>query len=260
MITGKNQGRGFAAAVLCLFAVPATCVAFDGAYYGVAAGLFQAKTATEQSIFKPNAGANAATHAGTIAGVGALDPSPEKIGLLGGAHAGYNRRHGAWAIGAEVDASYWGYDASATEVGSAPANFGNRAPTTTITAKATWLLAVRPRVGYMISDREMVYGVLGVAFSDLKYTSRTTILSNGGTTAYESSAKAKPAILFGLGYERALGGRMSVRLDYQYAQFRKAESTGGQMGTLAPDLDQSSVTSTYKTSVNALRAGVSWRF
>jgi outer membrane immunogenic protein len=221
-----------------------------------------AKTDTDQSLFKPQ-GVGGGSHVQTINGFNSLNPSPEQTSLTGGAQVGYNWRAGPIVLGAEFDLNYWRYRSSESASTSFVAGGGNtRTLTSTNAAEGSLLMTLRPRLGYLISERSLIYVSAGVAYSDLKYSNYSRAETSGGagvTTQYFSQVNADPGKVFGLGYEQVWREGMVVRVDYQNVTFDRVTSDGNG-GTGFNDLAQSVLTTGYKTTVHIVRVGVNYRF
>jgi outer membrane immunogenic protein len=260
MIGKRTCGVGIAA--LAFSASPVMGAGLEGAYWGVNIGGFTAETETDQSLFKPQ-GTGGGSHLPTINGFNSLNPNVKQTSVTGGAQVGYNWRAGLIMLGAEFDVNYWRYRSQESATTSFVAGGGNtRILTSSNMTDGSLLMTLRPRLGYLISERALVYVSAGVAYSDLKYSNYSRAETTGGagvTTQYFSQVSADSGKVFGLGYEQVWSDRMVLRIDYQNVTFDRVASNGNG-GTGFNDLANSVLTTGYKTNVHIIRLGANWRF
>src|SRR5260370_5830226 len=84
--------------------------------------------------------------------------------------SGYNFQSGAWVLGIEVDANYFGLkDKSSEEHTSELQSYLNYA--CSLLLGSDWLVTVRPRIGYAF-DRWLVYATGGLAVANQKLAQR----------------------------------------------------------------------------------------
>ncbi len=253
----------FGGIAIAAFATLAGAAGFEGAYGGVSAGGAVSRTKTDQSLFKPNIGNQGISHLNTINGFASLRPTVGETDFTGGGQIGYNWRSGGTVFGVELDANNVGLRESATASTTFAVFNGTRTLTSTDSVDSTYMLTLRPRIGFMVSDKSMVYLTAGLALSDLRFTNRSTATSTafGGTVAtYNSSASKRNGTVIGAGYERAISQKMSWRVEYQHLQFGRAASTGAADTFAGTSLEGSSLNTGYKTKVDILRVGVNWKF
>lgn len=247
-------------AALAFTANPAFAAGFEGSYWGVNVGLFNAKTDADQAIFKPNVGGNATTHQRTIDGFNSMKPSPEQTSMIGGGQIGHNWRVGPVLLGAEADLNYWHYRATESSQVSFPVNVGNRVLTSENSTESSYLMTLRPRIGFTFGEGSMVYASAGIAYTDLRYNHVSEAASpNGVPITYRASVQKSMGKVVGAGYEMAWSSNMKVRLDYQYLAFDKTSVTASA-GQTFTDLQGSSITANFETKVHLLRLGANWSF
>jgi outer membrane immunogenic protein len=212
------------------------------------------------SIFRtagPNLVSSVTTPLGTLPLWGRSDVN----GFIGGAQAGYNWQRGTWLYGLEGDIQGSGERGTSdvcTVVGCAPGS-------TLLTAnyKLGWFGTVRGRVGFLPTDRVLLYATGGLAYGGVSATAPLIPLSWGSTRA---------GWTVGVGAEAAIDQHWSVKLEYLYMDFGNIGSgatsaTGvvNQLNTPTPGFNTvttTTLTGAFNTKFtdNILRVGVNYRF
>ncbi len=123
-------------------------------------------------------------------------------GLTGGLQVGYNFQTGPWVLGAEADVGY----GRATKTATVGAD--------RVRAEKNWSGTVRARAGYA-DDRLFVYGTGGLAWASFKLQD-----DNGVTVSKKDTTRAGWTL--GAGAEYAVAQNISVKGEYLYADFGKA--------------------------------------
>jgi outer membrane immunogenic protein len=182
-------------------------------------------------------------------------------GVIGGGQAGYNWQRGTWLFGLEADIQ------GSDERGSADVCIvaGCAIGTGILTAnyKLDWFGTARGRVGFLPTERVLIYATGGLAFGEVSATAPLIPLSWGSTRA---------GWTVGAGAEAAIDNNWSVKLEYLYMDLRTIGSSGASATTVTNALNTprtgfNTVTTTTLTSVfntrftdNILRVGVNYRF
>jgi outer membrane immunogenic protein len=237
----------------------AAAAAFDGAYYGVNAGVFSAKVETAHHLDKPSTSGPA----GQPQAVESLGTTIKDTNIIGGVQGGYLWRLGAFAYGAEVDASYINLNASENK--DAAGILNQQGNTKVFHARdsvtASWVATLRPRVGFVIADRSMAYLSAGLAVSNVNYQNDTFADTvNGSAGHFVMQTSKKNGKVFGAGYEWSWSNNRILRLDYQHFDFGTATASGSFPGTFFNDLAGSTVSTSWKLKYDVLRVGVNWKF
>lgn len=237
---------------------------FEGGYFGVNAGGFRARTATTQSIDKPIVGF-VPSHGIIVAGVADANASPSETSGLGGIHMGYAKRVGYLLPGIEADLNYWGYKKTAQS--ELPFDHAGQPRTIRVTnqGEATTLMTIRPRIGFNVSSHAIAHVSGGLAFANLKQSNVTEITSENPPDAiitYRPEKKSYVGWVVGAGYEHRWTDKLNLRIDYQYIDFGRVSATDATTdpNAVGTDLESSSVTANFHTTVHVLRLGVNWRF
>jgi outer membrane immunogenic protein len=182
-------------------------------------------------------------------------------GFVGGGQAGYNWQRGTWLFGLEADIQ--GSDERATADVCTVA--GCPPGTTFLTGnyKLDWFGTARGRVGFLPTERVLLYATGGLAYGHLSANAPLIPLSWGTTHA---------GWTVGAGVEAAIDQHWSVKLEYLYMDLGNvgsgAVATTGIVNALnTPSVGFNTVTTTSTFGLfntrftdNILRAGVNYRF
>jgi len=182
-------------------------------------------------------------------------------GFIGGGQAGYNWQRGTWLFGLEGDLQY------SDERGSGEVCLvaGCAVGTGLFTAnyKLDWFGTARGRVGFLPTERVLLYATGGLAYGHLSATAPLIPLSWGSTRA---------GWTVGAGAEAAIDRNWSVKLEYLYMDLGNIGSSGAsatgvvnQLNTPTPGFNTvttTTLTSAFRTRFtdNILRVGVNYRF
>jgi outer membrane immunogenic protein len=244
--------------VFVLFAgISARAADFKGFYAGFNVGGNSGHSdATTSTIFSPT-GYFASSSVPAIAGVGAQSLSSN--GILGGGQAGYNFQHHNLVLGAEFDFGGMNLNQSATGTATYPCC----APTAfTVTQKVntSWLLTIRPRVGFT-GGPVLVYGTGGLAMTGLNYQA---VFTDTFATAHESGGtdNVRTGWAAGGGAEVKLGHRWSVKGEYLRTDFGDVTSTSANLTAFTPAIAFPSNVFTHHANLtgNVYRFGVNYHF
>ena len=154
----------------------------------------------------------------------------DATGVIGGAHAGYNRQFDKWVVGVEaaVDPTLLSRNVSISAPNSAadPTGALGIGATATGSIWSTIQGSVRARAGYAL-DRMMFYGTGGVAVGE--FGSNFQLYGNDLTLApfyaADQHSTTRVGWTLGGGVEYAVNQHWSVRGEYRYTDF-------GHMGDL----------------------------
>lgn len=163
----------------------------------------------------------------TAASTANLDPR----GWLGGFQTGYNWQFAPnWVFGAETDDSF----ASLKQTGVAAGNGVGPLPAN---VKIDEFGSIRARLGFVV-DRSLIYGTGGFAWAHLKYFEPTQMAFN----EYQAGWTA------GAGWEYAIDGKWSARLEYLHADFGRTKDISGGFPI------------STKLTADTVRAGLNYKF
>jgi outer membrane immunogenic protein len=182
-------------------------------------------------------------------------------GFIGGGQAGYNWQRGTWLFGLEADIQ--GSDERGSGDVCTVAGCPLGSSILTANYKLDWFGTARGRVGFLPTDRVLLYATGGLAYGHLSANAPLVPLSWGSTRA---------GWTVGAGAEVALDPHWSVKIEYLYMDLGNIGSSGASATTTVnqlntPRLDFNTVTTTTLTSAfntrftdNILRVGVNYRF
>jgi outer membrane immunogenic protein len=182
-------------------------------------------------------------------------------GFIGGAQAGYNWQRGTWLLGLEGDIQGSGERGSADVCIVAGCALGTGVLTANY--KLDWFGTARGRVGFLPTDRVLLYATGGLAYGGVSATAPLIPLSWGSTRA---------GWTVGAGVEAAIDQHWSVKLEYLYMDFGNVGGASSSATTVVNQLNTplpgfNTVTTTTLTGAfntrftdNILRVGVNYRF
>lgn len=178
--------------------------------------------------------------------------------LGGGIHAGYNYRIGNIVSGVEADFALFGGRGS--DGVSAPyiAAVGHRY-TLQYGAGVDWLATIRGRLGYA-ADRLLIYGTGGIAFADVEFDWSYTDTQNAPNRARGSGSSSKIATrpIFGGGFEYALNGNSTFKVEYLYMRSVDID-TSGVVYNDSPGFSNQITTSANIDAHHFLKVGLNWK-
>ena len=186
---------------------PAEIVSEDDFWAGMYAGLFFGMGASSHELFIDIDGSDRFTH--TEDGIGGT-------GALVGARGGFDFRFGTSGIfGVGLDASFGDISSNSTML-YRPVGGGQLEVTHDISVDAMY--ALTGRVGQLVSENTLIYGVAGWAMADMtvnaNYADSTG--SFAGLPGAFSVEDTVSGATIGLGMETRLGERTSVGVEYRY--------------------------------------------
>jgi len=95
-------------------------------------------------------------------------------------------------------------------------------------SKVNWLAIAAARAGFVVGDRLLVYGKVGVALADETHTVADNIDAGpaGSITANLRAKALHTGVVAGAGGEYALGGNWSAKIEYDYIKMLGQYFTG----------------------------------
>jgi outer membrane immunogenic protein len=233
------------------------CFTWSGFYYGVNAG----------AAFNDSRDIH---FSGTDTGTGGFGseiadgttPSRAKLdwgtSFSGGAQAGYNWQMHNFVMGLETDLQWLNGYANFSAVSTNPLR-----PTITTTAnrEMNMLATIRARLGVTLWERSVLYvtGGLGIGDTTVRISSSCPNCPDGSGSAprdvTSQSAGTATGLVWGAGYEAALGPRVSVKAEYLHFDL------GHNQTTVTYDYppNTSSMTGNVHDEGNIVRVGVNFR-
>ena len=251
---------------------------WSGAYIGLSAGYSWSSTSTSNGVgcgttgvgvdyicssLNPTSLPNAGAIVNSLAGPTSSDA------FTGGAHAGVNWQSGALVIGGEVDFSSFDVSTGQSGRGIYPGSggggaglFGNNFVAST-SISSDWLITLRGRLGYAVSNSLLVYATGGLAMSRVSVSNRfaddhTDGFSVGGIGGGEHS-HLKPGWTAGAGLEWAFAQRWTVRGEYMYVDLGSTKVNSNIINPLAHAGESSPFNSSVDLTSHIARIGISYR-
>ena len=182
-------------------------------------------------------------------------------GLIGGGQAGYNWQRGTWLFGVEADIQ--GSNERATRDICSVAGCPPGSSFLTENYKLDWFGTARGRVGFLPSERILLYATGGLAYGEVSATAPLIPLSWGSTRA---------GWTVGVGAEAAVGDNWSVKVEYLYVDLGNIGGASATATTIAnalntPSAGFNTVTTTALTAAfntrftdNIVRVGLNYKF
>jgi outer membrane immunogenic protein len=204
----------------------------------------------------------------------AVGPIPYNLGrtnvdgIIGGAQAGYNWQTGAWLFGIEADIQGSDEHGSNTicAAGCAPG-----AAFLSVENRLNWFGTLRGRVGWLPTDRVVLYATGGLAYGNLETTYTAGLVGVGNALAVTTSS-TRAGWTVGGGVEGAIDRNWTVKLEYLYMDLGRfangssaatfttnALNTPGQGFNTVTTTTIANTVSTRFTD-HILRAGFNYRF
>ncbi|ARN83889.1 TonB-dependent siderophore receptor [Methylocystis bryophila] len=198
---------------------------------------------------------------GAIVIGGSNNQNADAIGVIGGAHLGYNQQYGKWVVGVEgsVDPTLMGRSPLINVPNLAlvdPITLANDVGATA--SGAIWSRiqgSLRARAGYALG-RMLFYGTGGLAIGEFSSNFQLYGLDTTGAPFYAADRRSATRLgwTLGAGVEYAINPHWSVRGEYRYTDF-------GHMGdSPAPTSMGGFYTADRHLDQQQVQVGVSYRF
>jgi outer membrane immunogenic protein len=180
-------------------------------------------------------------------------------GFAGGAQAGFNYQFGAIVAGIEGDIQY--VDQSQHKSFTGLPVLGT-ALTTSNSQELKWLGTLRGRIGFLPTERLMVYGTGGFAFGEVETTGSVVGVAAPGLVWSGSNSGTRTGFAIGGGAEYAITDQWSLKGEYlHYDLGRKTvNATGNAAVRGVAALNGIDYISRSETKGAILRAGLNYRF
>jgi len=252
----------------------AVAIVYDwtGFYIGGNAGYSWGRASTDGnltgtqnvSVFR-SAGPDLISSTNTVLASVPLTGRANVNGFVGGGQAGYNWQREKWLFGLEGDIQYSDERGRADVCVVAGCAIGTGILTANY--KLDWFGTARGRVGFLPTERLLLYATGGLAYG---HVSATAALVPPLAPLNWGSTRAGWTV--GAGAEAAIDRNWSVKLEYLYMDLGNVGSSGSSATTVVnqvntPGQGFNTVTTTTLTSAfrtkftdNILRVGVNYRF
>ncbi len=180
-------------------------------------------------------------------------------GVLGGLNLGYDWRLNNFAIGAEVGGSFLNNTAHGVALSY---DLTSNAPSDPV---GSWtnlksLIMAKAKLGYVIDEETLVYGLLGIAqgrvtrtVTGLTGTTGDVFLDPGVSS---STTRSLTGYTVGAGVEKILTSVLSMKLEFNYVDLGYNDFTTGGTTFAVP----SSIVQSVKVTDSTATIGLSYRF
>ena len=234
---------------------PAPAWSWTGFYVGVDAGYGWNQNTGDAICITP---------AGTVFGLGCTNPTGSVMqpsgGLVGG-EAGYNYQSGIFVAGIETDLQWSSIKGSGTTLLYENPIFVGPVATYTATSNMDWFGTTRARVGFLPTERLLLYATGGVIYADESATAVGMSLPGHLPAIAPASASATLAGgTFGAGLEYAFNGNLSAKVEglyYNMGTLTAPYTCPAAATTCVPGYSENG---TFVTRGTILRAGLNWHF
>jgi outer membrane immunogenic protein len=196
-------------------------------------------------------------------------------GVLGGVQIGYNYQFApAWVAGIETDFQF------ANIEGSGSTAYFAGALTSSASQDIQYFGTVRARLGYLATDRLMIYATGGFAYAQLNNAVALDVAPGGfaffgglvngvayttncgfgfpNTCLAGASNGLTPGWTVGGGLEYALGQNWSLKGEYLYARFEQTVTAASVTPTAGTQ--PNTYTAKFATDLNVVRVGLNYKF
>jgi outer membrane immunogenic protein len=243
-------------------AVPA--FTWTGFYVGVNAGAAFDTDSSRSISYGPDFGTT--FNDATIAG---FNRSNDEAGFTGGGQVGYNRQLGSWVVGLEADFNFVDLkdrrSGRFVGIGTSPAG-ADEDERLSGRRSVEWFGTVRGRLGFLPTERLMIYGTGGLAYGEVKTraTMRYINILPGfpdiDLTYAGSRSDIRVGYAVGGGLEYAITQNVSIKGEYLYVDLGRESVTGRYTGTEFITSPGDTFAVRDKASFSVARAGLNWKF
>ena len=219
------------------------------------------------------------TCGGTLGGTCAPPTSSGLSGGVFGFQAGYNWQFASrWLLGVETDVNFSSISGSAT---SAPYRIALVNAQNNVDQSIDWFGTVRARLGFLATDRVLVYGTGGFAYAQVREGSTLTALTEQGafglgsafgcqavtnsapTCFVGSSSRTATGWTAGGGLEYALWNNLTLKAEYLYVNLGRGSVNVVALDNSAfgPGIPKASFRAAFdRPDLNIVRVGFNYKF
>ena len=181
--------------------------------------------------------------------------SPGPGGVVGGVQLGYNYQINCFVAGIETDFSGSGMSGSQSVSPILLNSGGTFQGVVSAHENTNWYGTLRPRLGYAVQPRLLVYATGGLAYGDVSYSANTNF--GQGYNSYPASlSTTKVGWAVGGGVEYAVSKHCTVRLEYLHMDLGSESVTAGPVSPNPPYTEGY----TWNTTANIFNVGVNYKF
>ena len=219
------------------------------------------------------------TCGGVLGGTCAPPTSSSLSGGVFGIQAGYNWQFNSrWVLGVETDINFTSISGSAT---SGRYNLGLVTAQNNVEQNIEWFGTVRARLGFLATDRFLVYGTGGFAYAQVREGSTVTALTEQGAFGLGSaygcqaitnsaptcflgdSSRTATGWTAGGGVEYALWDNFTLKAEYLYVNLGRGSVNVVALdnSVFGPGIPKASFTAAFdRPDINIVRVGFNYKF
>jgi outer membrane immunogenic protein len=175
-------------------------------------------------------------------------------GFVGGVHAGYDWQFGSIVFGGIVDINY-------ADIGDRQSGFSSTPAFYHIDRSIDWLATGRARVGYLATERLLVYGTGGLAYANVE---NDFVTNTPAAFTVSGGDEDRFGYTVGGGMETMVTERLSVGIEYLYTNLGSDDYnvrfTSGAFATDTPAGFADSRGSDRNFDFHTIQAKISYRF
>jgi outer membrane immunogenic protein len=198
------------------------------------------------------------TNVGTINGANfpfGTTRSNDGSGVIGGVQGGCNYQFApVWLVGFEGDFTWANINATSDTSGVLNPAVVNR-----VSDNYRWLSDITARFGFIAADSLLLYVKGGAAWVHNDGGSVTTN-ATGVVTDIISGSDTRVGWLIGAGGEWRVAPNWTVKLEYNYMEFRQTTSSFVDLGADAPVLTGVTLLRDHDTQIQTVKVGVNYLF
>lgn len=244
------------AADLPVKAVPPTSYRWTGCSFGVNAGYGWAKAVFDS---EPNGAITAfAQNNGLLGPISAQQAASSATqhpgGFTGGAGVSCNVQYDKTVVGLETDINYT--DLKSAELRGPFPLAGGISTTWENSIRSNYLGTIRGRLGLVASPHSLLYVTGGLAYADFDFATATDFPGTTGFRFSGSDSRVKLGWTAGLGWEAALSGPWTAKIEYLYVDLGERAAPAPQNVALSPF----AWTHSARLTETIVRVGLSYKF
>lgn len=186
----------------------------------------------------------------------------KKDGFTGGVQVGYNYQMGSIVLGAEADINFLDAKKTATFSGAAIPGLAPFGLTTSATNEVNYLGTLRARIGFLPTDRLLIFATGGLAMGDVESSGFVVVNGAPGVNWAGSKSEFRVGYALGGGAEYAITNNLTFKVEGLYYDLGKqtVNATGNAAVRSVAALNGIDYASSARTSGTLVRAGVNYKF
>ncbi|MGC9196107.1 MAG: outer membrane protein [Syntrophobacteraceae bacterium] len=180
---------------------------------------------------------------------------PDPGGVIGGGQIGYNLQRGPFVLGLEADLSDSGMNGNANSF-PPPGIMGGTSIRSS--QNINWFGTLRPRLGYTVMPRLLLYATGGLAYGDVSYWERA-VSAEPATFGPGSYSGVNLGWTVGGGLEYLISKNWSAKAEYLFCNLGDQNVTAVSQWIIIP-LTTTQSTAAFSTEFSVFDVGLNYRF